>query len=226
MLSRSSAAVFGSTTLTLFQPESDNGWTPNNLNIAVPWHKSQLFINFLTEEGYIQRPKSKMPYRWYHLIHCHRPFMKEGHPMIFITEGTYDNIVPTIVGTSTTATMNALTSRSFYSFYPQFTRKKWTFSNWPTALTGEPAKFLYRGYKYFRRPPLRLDNSCTFACPNNPRRLRGRRHMGTHVWNTEGKEERRLDTFEIIWQLGTTCTNVRCKYQPYKRISSASTPSL
>lgn len=138
-----------------------------------------------------------------------------------MTEGNDESIVPIVVGTSATATMNALTSRTFYSFYPQITRRYWALANWPHERDGEPTKFRERGYTFFTRAPLTQQGKCSFTCPVNPRRIRGRHHMGLHVWNTTRKEGKKLDETEYIWQLGTICTNRRCRYKPIEKLVSS-----
>lgn len=173
---------------------------------------------FLIAEGFIQQPEEYVPHRWYHLIHHHRCFKKSNHPTVYITEGTDESVVPIVVGTSSTAAMNVLTERTFYSFYPELTRRGWTLPNWPHKLKGEPSKYQDRGYTFLDRAPLTAKGNCSFACPVNPRRIRGRHHMGLHVWDLTRKEKKKLDENEFIWQLGTVCTNPGCRYRPIEKV--------
>lgn len=80
LLSGIDGGIFGSTTLALFEAESSNTWTPNNLNIAVPWHKSKPLVLFLKTEGFERQNREATPYQWYHLINHHHCFTKAGIP--------------------------------------------------------------------------------------------------------------------------------------------------
>lgn len=213
VLSDCNGAIYGSFALTLFEPGARSPWTPNNLNIAVPWHKSEKMANFLTSEGYKLEPRRHIMHRWYHLIHDNRTFTKEACPPIFLCEGYDDTVLPIILASDTTATINCLTSRSYYSFYPTFTRQGWAIAGWQGAVPKSPSKITKRGYTYFKDPPLKENRLCGTACTVNPRRVRGRNGIGVVVWKKEAEESHRLDGESFVWKLGFQCRNRHCQYR-------------
>lgn len=217
-LDKCDGAIMGSITLALFQPRAYTLWQPRNLNLAVPWRRAKAMAQFLRSIGFARIQDYTIPFRWYHLIRRHQKFKKDGCPNIFISEGYHDSALPIILGTSSTATMNAITSTTYYSFYPDLTRLREVVSNWRGAVEGEYQKYKDRGYIFHDHAP-RLDQfRCGQGCGLEARRVRGRRGIGVFEWQDKTTDSYRFDEDPIIWQLGESCPYYPCQNRIETRI--------
>lgn len=210
-LDDSHGAISASTTLVIFEPSARIEWQPHNLNIVVPWQEPHIIARFLRSIGYIQQGNSRIPFRWYHLVCRHMQFCKSGCPDIFISEGYDKTALPIILGTSTTAVMNAITSTTYYSFYPAMTRRREVVPNWTGAMSGDAQKYSARGYKLFNYAPREGPYMCGQGCALEARRVRGRRGIGVITWTTRHAESYKFDQDEIVWQLGEECRYRHCQ---------------
>lgn len=204
-------AITASTTLEMFQPESYTLWEPRNLNVALPWQGTRKFSQFLLDIGYKPSRKYRIPFRWYHLVHRHQEFTREGQQSIYLSEGYDETPLPIILGTSSTAMMNAITRGCMYSFYPGMTSRREVVPNWPGPRRGDKDVYRKRGYKFNSYAPRRSDGMCAQGCALESRRVRGRCGIGVFRWNKLVGEAHPLDEDPIVWQLGEECPYGRCQ---------------
>lgn len=210
-LDKAHGAISGSMALAIYQPSEFMYWEPRNLNLVVPWQEVRTMGDFLRSIGYAKDSDCRIPFRWYHLVRRHLKFCKAGHLDIFLSESYDETAMPIILGTSTTAMMNALTSTTYYSFYPNMTSRQEVVPNWPGPIAGDKDKFKARGYKFFDYAPRAGTSQCGQGCTLEARRVRGRRGIGVLTWSTSHENSAKLDEDPIVWQLGEECPYRHCQ---------------
>lgn len=136
----------------------------------------------------------------------------ESTTEVTLTVSRTDDVLAVILNCGNTATMNALTEKSIYSFYPDLTLRnvalmggRWCgySSTWMERYSrqGLTASRCTRGF----------DGPCGYdACPAIARRVVGLRSIGVMMWNREGLEEDDLGETSLAWSMNTMCQNWLC----------------
>lgn len=204
--------IVGSVVQALLKGDVGRAWQPRDVNVIVPKGRGGVLKSCLEANGYTWSEGKVMS----HMVDCcskqYEYTHKDESAVITVTEASTLNVLATLFGCGNTATMNALTPRRLYSFYPKLTLTG-------RALTGYRWVDTYkeRYERYFAQGI--AATACTQdwpmacgyeACPAVARRVQGLRAIGVMIWNPEGREEMDLTELSIAWALNKRCWNVNC----------------
>lgn len=211
-LGKDNGVIVGSFVQALLKTDDGRDWEPQDLNVIVPNGRGLEMKSTLEAHGY---NKTAGVVRFHMINSCvaHEIFKKDGKARITITEALTGNVLPSLFSCGNTATMNALTPRTLYSFYPSLTLQG-------KALTGPHWTDTYkeRADRYVKQEI--SASVCTegwktpcgyAACPAVARRMEGLRSIGVMVWNRNGVEEKDLTEWSMSWGINRVCRNVNCE---------------
>lgn len=216
-LEQSNAVIHGSSTLT-FMLHSCRQFKPRNLNIAVPRGGSDAIVTVFRAAGYSVNKVECYPYNIGQVARCFHIINQVARGTILILESSTTSVLPVVLGAHHTASMNILTARNFYSFYPHFTTRH-------LSICGNSLPE-YESLVGLARVGVRVvdngrhtsyEGSCGLECPNIQRRVRGMHGVGVVCWNPRGRQNIDFAEETIKWGIGGYCYNPLCQFYPYSR---------
>lgn len=139
--------------------------------------------------------------------------IKGGNSDVTITEASTDNVLAPLLKCGNTATMNALSPRTLYSFYPTLTLqgKALMGQRWVNSYKESLERFAEQGINT-TSDTQDWETPCGYsACPAIARRVEGLRSIGVMVWNRNGFEGKDLTEWSMAWGINRVCWNGECE---------------
>lgn len=124
-----------------------------------------------------------------------------------------NTILSVVLNGKNTATMNIITARNVYCFYPAFTARGKAFCGLTEHTEADARTALSLWGIDLRDPimqPLIDDKACGMECPKLCRKVLGGRGIGRFCWDKNGVELNNLMGERFLWKLGDGCLNPRC----------------
>lgn len=150
-----------------------------------------------------------------HTIFKHKAKSAEDEPgktEVTVTESRTEEVLAVILNSGNTATMNALTERTLYSFYPSLTLRNVALmgGRWDRCCRTRMYRFDRQGLAAFRCTAGFIQECGYDACPAIARRVSGLRSIGVLTWNDGGAEEQDLGETSLAWSVNKICLNGWC----------------
>lgn len=168
ILSWTRAALSGSTVLKFMMPESQAGWTPNDLDIYVPSQlpdtRSQM-VDYLRFEGYVV--VATVPFSSGTNANNYEPFggilsvvkMRKGSREIDVVHSNSPTFFTCISHFHVTAVMNFISAQGFFSAYPAMTESGKAFaSRLAYKPMARPSDTTIAAYRKYRNRGIRIYN--------------------------------------------------------------------
>lgn len=212
-LEMTDGVITGSSTLKVILPYKYRGSKAPNLNIIVPAGAMAAIGVFLFTMGYtckeipVDRVKLETVEACFH-------FRFPGTSrLIIITESTRPTVLNVLLEGKSTASMNAITARNIYCFYPTFTANGYAFCGLMDHSLLEALKMERRWGLELRDPalhPFEDGRKCGLECPRRIRKVQ-EGGIGKTCWNSNGREDVVLGRQRFTWKLNDYCLNPRCE---------------
>lgn len=219
ILRATKGGLTGSSTLQVLLSPEQRGIRAPDLNIVVPHGGVPPIGHFLFVRGY----------KW-----CRKVIIKEEllntvekclhfrhyrtRRLVIVTESVRPTILNVVIEGQNTSTMNVITGKNIYSFYPALTARGQAFCGVVenTAMDSYSAACLWNINlrNPLTGPPFSEPTRCGVECGRRRRRLAGGRGVGVGVvrWNRQGAEHGEVfEDQRMSWTLSGACINPGCQ---------------
>lgn len=213
-------AISGSFVQALLRSEWSRTWTVRDLNIVVPKGRGAAVGALVEGQGYQQHEGTIIDHMVdtceSHSIFKHKNNAAEAGPpktQVTVTESQTDEVLAVILDSGNTATMNALTEKMLYSFYPKLTLRNVALmgNRWGRRCSTRMYRFDTQGLAAFPCTKAFIRECGYETCPAIARRVSGLRSIGVLTWNGAGVEEQDLTEASLAWSVNRVCLNVWCR---------------
>lgn len=213
VLEATGGGITGSSTLKVIGPYDRRGQVAPNLNLVVPRGQLSVMAFFLEIQGYSWRaPRQARDMLNTVEICLHYRHEVTGR-LIIVTESRRDTILSVVLDGKNTSTMNIITARNLYSFYPSFTASGRAYCGLTTHTEADSRQAARLWGIDLRDPitqPFIDDSACRMECPKLSRKVLGGKGVGRFCWDQHGVEHKDLGCERFSWSLGNRCLNPGC----------------
>lgn len=218
VLNDAGGAITGSSTLKVTRPYIFRSNSAKNLNLVVPKGQSTRLLVFLVQHGYFPRMLKIKPV-FLGIVHSCVHFVHHSSKQsIIVAESFRESILGVILESKNSSTMNLITARNIYSFYPVFSAKNLAYSGYIDHSPADESSAAAWGI-FLTSPGIWQDiptTGCGDECPRIVRRMSTLDGIGLVCWNQNGREKVTLTQQRFYWTLGPTCKNPNCRYVDWR----------
>jgi hypothetical protein len=178
ILTRSGGVIYGSIALWMLLAPKE--WSPNNLNIIVPFSRGRRLLRFFEGVGYVALEESVEARLRSNIANFRR--LTRGETTVTLAESISHSVFAPILASYTTFDLNAVTMESVVSLYPSLTFMNAGFACYGWQCSTEVADRLKRRRLGIYPHSVPWVGRCGYSCPRIRRKLYGLEGSAAFSW--------------------------------------------